>query len=54
VKINEENWEEKLDYYLENPEKAKQIAENGREHIVKYHNHQVRAKTFIRILEEFR
>ena len=52
VKVNEETWEDKLNYYLENPEEANKISRTGRELVLKRHTHEIRAKEFIKMLKE--
>jgi hypothetical protein len=42
--------EEKYRYYLENPEKANQIAQAGYEKVRKYHNADIRAKRFAELV----
>ena len=42
--------EEKYRYYLKNPKEAEQIAERGYEKVRKYHNADVRAKWFAKII----
>jgi spore maturation protein CgeB len=44
VKINKENWKEKVSYYLENEEERNKIGANARDTILKYHTHNIRAK----------
>ena len=53
VKINGDNWVEKVDYYLEHSEKAQKIAVNALEYAVTNHSHGVRAAEFIEILNQF-
>lgn len=52
VKVNRYNWKKKLLYYLENPGETKKIADRGRAMVLKYHTHEVRAKQFVRYLED--
>lgn len=51
VEINQHNWREKLHYYLKNPGEAKKIADRGLQVARGYHTHDVRAKQFVRYLE---
>jgi spore maturation protein CgeB len=39
--------EDKLEYYINNPKAARQIAINGHEHYLKYHTATARARTFL-------
>ena len=52
VKINEQNWRNKMIYYLENPRQAKSIAEDARKLILNRHTHKIRARHFIDMLKE--
>ncbi len=51
VDVNEDTWRNKLLYYLENEDKRTQIADKGYKNAITYHNHDVRAQQFVRILE---
>lgn len=51
VEINAENWKQKLEYYLDDPQLRMTIARRGYETAVKYHTNKVRAKEFIEMLE---
>ena len=44
------NWDEALQYYLDNPEDVERIAAQGRKIVKRQHNHDVRAKQLISIL----
>ena len=50
VDISIKNWKEKLLYYSKHRDEAEQIAEHGRETILKYHTHEIRAKQFLEML----
>jgi len=52
VKINENNWQEKLEYYLKNDRERETIAQRGYETAMKYHTTNIRAKQFIDILKQ--
>ena len=54
VKISRKNWQEKLDYYSKHYGKAKTIAKNARELILKRHTHKVRGREFLKMLESHR
>lgn len=51
AEIDAVTWEDGLRYYLENPREAKKIADRGMKMTRKYHDHDVRAKQFLQILE---
>jgi len=53
VSITEENWKDRLDYYLRHPEEEKRIATNARNLFLRRHTHKVRAKQFIKHLRDF-
>jgi len=53
VKIDEENWYQKLSYCLDHPEKVKEIGRNARKLISTMHSHQARAVDFLSILDNF-
>jgi len=53
VCVTNENWKDRLDYYLENPEEADRIAVNARNLILERHTHKIRAEQFVRCLREF-
>jgi len=52
VKINSGNWMEKMDYYVKHVDEANEIAHNARNLVLERHTVEVRAKEFIRMLEE--
>ena len=52
VEINENNWLEKLQYYLEDDSERERIAKNGYEIVSKYHNSYCRAQQIISFLKE--
>lgn len=52
IEIDKKDWRRKLDYYLEDPDLATRIATKGMEMVRKYHTHEVRAKQFVRYLED--
>ena len=52
VEINEQNWRNKMAYYLGNPSQAKSIATEARKLILSCHNHSIRARQFIEMLKE--
>lgn len=54
VSVTKENWKSKLDYYLEHPEEANNIAINARKLILERHTHEIRAKQFVKCLREFK
>jgi len=51
VNISRYDWQQKLLYYCKHEEEARKIAEQGRETILKYHTHTVRAQQFIKLLK---
>ena len=53
VEINNGNILEKVRHYLAHPEEAKRIADQGREDILRYHTHDIRARELIGILEKY-
>lgn len=50
VEITEDNWKEKLEYYLEDDVERERIARNGYESAIKYHTSEVRAQQLIKFL----
>jgi spore maturation protein CgeB len=50
VNIDTGNWEEKLRWLLENPDKVRQIARSGMKNTLMNHSHQTRAEQFLEIL----
>jgi len=52
VEINSGNIYEKVKYYLSHPEELEIIANNGRESILKYHTHDIRARELVEILKK--
>lgn len=53
VDINISNWRDKLLYYSKHRDEAQQIAACGRETILKYHTHEIRAKQFLELLGDW-
>ena len=53
VEVNADNWRERIDYYLENPEEVDRIGKNARELVLKRHTHEIRARKFLKMLEVF-
>ncbi len=53
VVADETNFFEKATYYIKNETKRKEIALNGYHFIHKHHTHEVRAKQFIRYVQNF-
>jgi len=51
VEINEDNWREKLHYYIENPDEGRKIAMRGSSMAYKYHIHDVRAEQVVGYLD---
>ena len=51
VNISKDNWREKLLYYTTHREEAEEIAMRGRETVLKYHTHDVRANEFLEMLK---
>jgi len=51
VEVDEVDWEEKLLYYMDNPEEAEKIATNGMKNTRKLHSHKVRAQQFLEMLQ---
>lgn len=51
IEITKDDWKEKLHLYLENLDQGKKIADRGLRIAHKYHTHDVRAKQFVRYLE---
>ena len=51
VEINQDNWKEKLEYYLEDDQERERIARRGYETAMKYHSTEVRAKQLINFLK---
>lgn len=54
VEINENNWADKIDYYLKHPNEREEIAQRGYETFLKYHTTDIRAKQLVEFLEEHR
>ena len=54
VEINEDNFLEKVRYYLEHKEERERIVNNAYETILKYHTCEIRIKEFIRMINEIR
>lgn len=52
VAINEDNWKEKLEYYMKHDAEREEIAQRGYETVMKYHTAEVRAKQLVPFLEE--
>jgi len=52
VDINPKNWDRKLKYYMKHPGERIEIARNGHDTFLKHHTCDVRAKQFIKFLEE--
>jgi len=52
IEINQQDYLEKIRYYLQNEDERKQIAEKGWETIQKYHTIQIRAKQMYEYLRE--
>ena len=52
VEITEDNWKEKLEYYLEDDVERERIAHNGYETAMKYHTSGVRAQQLMGFLEK--
>ena len=50
VSVNPRNWKDKLLYYSKHKDEATEIAERGRETMLKYHTHEIRAKQFLEML----
>ncbi len=50
VEINRDNWEEKLEYYLEDDAERERIARNGYETVMKYHTSETRARQLVGFL----
>ena len=50
VEINEENWKEKLEYYLEDDQLRETIARKGRENALNKLTHKIVAKKFLNAL----
>jgi len=54
VLISEENWQEKLKYYLDNESERKRIALEGYRMTMRTHTNEVRARELVKFLEEHR
>ena len=52
VAVDEDNWKEKLKYYLKHDAEREEIAKRGYETVMKYHTAKVRAKQLVQFLEE--
>lgn len=52
VAVDEENWKEKLRYYVKHDAEREEIAQRGYETAMKYHTAEVRAKQLVQFLEE--
>lgn len=52
VDINPKNWEKKLVYYMKHDEEREEIAQNGYDTFLKHYTSDVRAKQFVKFLEE--
>lgn len=53
TEVNELNWEEGLQFFLENPKEVKKIANPCMKMVRKYHTHDTRARQFCKILDEW-
>jgi len=53
VRINVENWEETLEYYLENDDERMMIASRGYDTVMKYHSAEARAKELVNLLKTY-
>lgn len=51
---NREDWFEKIDYYMNNPDKRLAIVEAGRERVLKEHTYHNRSEQIIKIYEELK
>lgn len=51
VEINDNNWKDKIKYYLENIDEAAKIASRGSLLVERFHNHRSRAYYFVKTLE---
>jgi len=51
IEINQENWEEKLKYILDDNQLRETIARRGYETMMKYHTNEIRVREFIDALE---
>ncbi len=52
VEITQDNWQEKLEYYLEDDQLRETVARRGYENAMKYHSNQARAAELINHLKE--
>jgi len=52
VEINEENFLEKIEYYLKNEKERKRIIENGYVEVINHHTSDIRAKELLKLFEE--
>jgi len=53
VEINAGNFIEKVTYYLAHEDEAQKIAANGRETVLKYHTHDIRAQEVVGIIGKY-
>ena len=52
VEVNLQNWEEALQFFLDNPDEAKKIADAGMKNTRKNHSHAIRSRQFVGLLKE--
>lgn len=53
VEVSESNFVEKVGYYMAHDEEARQIGMNGRETVLKYHTHDIRAKEVVETISKY-
>lgn len=53
IKIDENNWLDKIKYYLNNEKEREEIAQNARKMALSKHTHYIRATQFISIIKQF-
>lgn len=51
VEVNEDNWEDKLEYYVSHDDERELIAQRGYDTVIKYHTTEVRARQVVDFLE---